>query len=535
MTAAAAPGQRILIADAIAAAGVALLRDTPGLEVRVLEGPEDAAQLATLLPEFDALIVRSATRVTAALLAHPGRLRVVGRAGSGVDTIDVEAATRAGVVVLNTPGGNSIAAAEHTMSLLLALARNIPQAHAALQAGRWERGRWMGVEVAGKTLGVVGLGRVGLEVARRAQALRMRVVGHDPYVPERLAEEAGIAVLPFERLLEEADFVTLHVPLLEATRGLIGATALARLRPGARLINCARGELIDDEALLAALESGRLAGAALDVFAVEPPVDRRLVEHPAVIATPHLGASTVEAQERVGVEVAGKIREFLLSGTILDAVNFPSLTREEYAALRPVLELAEALGKFVGQIAEGGASALEVAAFGDFAGRPLRPIVMAAVKGLLSPVLAEGVSWVNALTRARERGLTVDERRSHEPTPYAGLLRLRLTTDMGAVIVAGTLFTVEHPRLVEVDGVELESSLSGHMLFFRNRDVPGVVGRVGTLLAESGVNIAAIQLGRAGTDGRAVSIVSVDSPVPPAALAALRALPEILTARTLSV
>ncbi len=524
----------VLISDSLSPAGVELLRGTAGIRVTVETGmsPE---RLAAILADHDALIVRSATKVTADLLSRPGRLRVVGRAGTGVDNIDLDAATRAGVVVLNTPGGNSVAAAEHTFSLLLALARNVPQANRDLHEGRWERKKYMGVEVAGKTLGIVGLGRIGREVARRAQGFRMELLGYDPFVSREAAAAFGVRATGLEELVAQSDFVTLHLPVSAETRHLIDAPMLARFKQDARLINCARGGLVDEAALYAALERGRLGGAALDVFETEPPQDRRLVEHPRVVATPHLGASTLEAQERVGTEIAAKIRDFLESGVILDAVNFPTIGREEYATLGPVMDLAAALGSFVGQIAEGGFQGLEVRTFGTFSEHPVHPLAMAAAKGLLAPVLSGGVSYVNSLSLARERGIKIEERRSDESSPYAGLLRLTLETDRGAVSVAGTVFEPRRPRLVEVDGVSIESDPSGHLLFLRNRDVPGVVGRLGTILGRADVNIAGIHLGRTKSRGDAVSIIRLDSEMPAGALAEIRGLADIVVVRAITV
>jgi D-3-phosphoglycerate dehydrogenase len=406
-----------------------------------------------------------------------------------VDNIDLDAATRSGVVVLNTPGGNSVAAAELTVSLLLALARNVPQANADLRAGRWERKKYLGVEVAGKVLGVVGLGRIGREVARRAQGLRMEVLGFDPFVSQKATADMGVDHAPLDELLARSDFVTLHVPLSPETHHLIDTAALGRMKPGARLVNCARGGLVDEAALADAIAAGKLAGAALDVFETEPPTDRRLIEDPRVVATPHLGASTVEAQERVGTEIAEKIREFFESGVMLDAVNFPSLDREQFGTVRPVMDLAERLGCFLAQAVEGGVTRFEVRCYGSFAGQATRPIVMAATKGLLSRVLSGGVSYVNALALARERGITVEEARSSEATPFSGLLRLTVVTDAERLTAAGTLVTSERPRLVELDAVPIEASPSGHLLFLRNRDVPGVVGRLGTILGRAGVNM----------------------------------------------
>jgi len=525
---------RILVADAISDAGVQLLRDTPGIEVTV-RTRLDPGELADTLGSFDAVLVRSATKLTAASLARPGRLRVIGRAGTGVDNIDLEAATRAGVVVMNTPGGNSVAAAELTLAHLLALARNLVQANADLRAGKWERKKHLGVELDGKTLGVVGLGRIGREVARRARGLRMEVVGYDPYVSDEVAAGIGVRSLPLEELMAASDFVTLHLPLSPETRHLIDASMLGRMKPGSRLINCARGGLLDESALFEALESGQLGGAALDVFEVEPPTDRRLVEHPRVVATPHLGASTQEAQERVGTEIALKVRDYLQSGTILDAVNFPSIDRDSSARVAPVMDLAARLGSFLGQIAAGGHRRLDVRAFGNMAESPLRPLVMAAVKGLLSRAVEGGVSYVNALLLARERGITVEEARSSEASPYAGMLRLTLETDRGRTTVAGTLLAADRPRLVEVDGVPIESRPRGHMLFIRNRDLPGVLGKVGSILGQASVNIAGIHLGRVTEGGEAISILDVDSPAPAAAVAEIAGLDEVLTVRTVVV
>jgi D-3-phosphoglycerate dehydrogenase len=526
--------KKILVADRISAGGLEILEQGQGFQVEVRTGLA-GEELAAAVREHDALVVRSATKVTAEVLARPGRLKVIGRAGTGVDNIDLEAATLAGVVVVNTPGGNSLAAAELTFSILLALARHIPQANAALRAGRWERKEHMGIEVAGKTLGVLGLGRIGRQVARRALAFDMEVLGYDPYVAQESVEDLGIRCVTVEQLLAAADVVTLHLPLSEQTRDFMNSDRLAAMKPGARLINCARGGLVDEAALLSALESGHLGGAGLDVFSAEPPQDQRLVDHARVVSTPHLGASTEEAQERVGRDVARKIRDFLESGTVLDAVNFPSVSREEQAILRPVMELAESLGRLLGQISDGAMRGLKVECFGEFNHRPLRPLMMAAVKGLLSPVLAEEISYVNALPRAGERGLTISESRSNEVTPYAGLLRLSLSTAAGETSVAGALFGAGSPRLVEVDAVKVECHLAGHLLFFRNDDVPGVVGRIGTILGEGGVNIAGIQLGRSNASGDAVSLVSVDSPVPDAVMNQIRQLPEIRIARGVRV
>lgn len=527
------PRFRVLVADAISEDGVERLRASPGIEAIVRTGlaPDE---LARELRDVDGLIVRSATKVTAESLGKPGRLKVIGRAGTGVDNIDLDAATRAGVVVMNTPGGNSVAAAELTMTLLLALCRNVSQANEELRAGRWERKKYMGVEVAGKTLGVVGLGKIGLEVARRARAFRMEIVGFDPFVSNEVARAAGVRCVELDELAAVADVLTLHVPRTDETRNLIDAAMLAKMKPGVRIINCARGGLVDEKALLDAIESGHVAGAALDVFDKEPPEDTRLVNHPHVVCTPHLGASTREAQVRVGIEIAEKLRDYLHEGVILDAVNFPAIDREEYARVGPVMDLAERLGGFLGQIADGGFRALRIRVSGSFGEHPLRPIAMAAARGLLAPVV-EGVSHVNSLEIARARKIEVEESRGSDPGRYAGAIRMTLETDKGRVAVAGTLAEPAEARLVEVDGVPIESFPDGHMLFLRNHDRPGVVGAIGTLLGRAGVNIAGFQLGRSGSGSEAVSIINVDDEVPDAVLSEIRAVPEILDVRDVHI
>lgn len=527
------PSFRVLVADAISEKGVDLLRSTPGFEVTVKTGmtPEE---LQTVIGDHEGLIVRSATKVTEPVLREPGRLKVIGRAGTGVDNIDLEAATRAGVVVMNTPGGNSVAAAELTMAHLLALARNVSQANAALREGRWERKQHMGVELAGKVLGIIGLGRIGREVARQARGFRMEVLGYDPYVTEEVAKDHGIRFAPLDELIAESDCITLHVPKSRETQHLIDAEALRRMKPGALLVNCARGGLVDEAALLEAVDSGHLGGAALDVFESEPPEDLRLVQHPRIVGTPHLGASTREAQERVGTEISEKVRDFLSKGLILDAINFPAIGREDSATIGPVMDLAERLGSVLSQMTESGFKSLEVRTLGTMAEHTLKPIAMAAAKGLLTPILYGEVSYVNALALAGERGITVDEGRSTEASRYAGLLRLTVETDGGHSTVAGTLFGAD-PRLVEINGVAVESRPSGNKLFIRNRDIPGVVGQIGTLLGRADVNIAGIQLGRTEDGDRAISIIDIDHPVPEDVLTQIRAIDEIELALAVSI
>ncbi|ANM31578.1 hypothetical protein ABI59_21460 [Acidobacteria bacterium Mor1] len=525
---------RVLVADNVSPKGVALLEETEGFDVTFKTGMTPP-ELAEVIGDYDALIVRSATKVTPDILEHAKKLRAIGRAGTGVDNIDLPAASNAGVVVMNTPGGNSVAAAEHTIALMTALARNVSQANADLRAGQWERKKYVGIEIEGKTLGVIGLGRIGREVARRGRGLRMEVLGYDPFVSGDGMDSLGIDVVTLDELLAKSDFVTIHVPKTDDTKNLINAEAIAKMKKGARVINCARGGLLDEGAVFDALESGQLSGCGLDVFDAEPPTDRRLVEHPAVVATPHLGASTVEAQVRVGVEIAQKIRDYLQSGVILDAVNFPSMDRETHAAMSPVMELGERLGSLLGQICSGGMKRLEVRSYGTFGEYPIKPVAMAASKGLLQPVVHGAVSYVNSIALAQSRGVTIEEGRSNENTDYSGLLRLTLTTDESTTTVAGTVLTGNYPRLVEVDGTPIESSLDGHLLFIRNRDVPGVIGGIGSILGDTGVNIAGLQLGRVTGDEAAISIIAVDSPVPADALSRIEQLPEVLSVTTVSI
>ena len=521
------PNVRILVADAISEAGIDLLRETEGFDVDVRTGmaPDE---LKKAIGDYEAMIVRSATKVTADVLQHCGTLRAIGRAGTGVDNIDLTAATEKGVVVMNTPGGNSVAAAELTLSLLLALARNVPQANADLRAGRWERKKYMGTEVAGKTLGVIGLGRIGREVARMAQGFRMNVVGYDPFVTAEVAANFGVCYAELDELVASADFITLHLPRTEETHHLIGRERLAKVKPGCCIVNCARGGLIDEPALFEALEDGRVAGAALDVFETEPPTDRRLVDHPRVVSTPHLGASTREAQLRVGTEIAGKIRDFIRSGIILDAVNFPPISRQEFATLGPVMDLANRLGTLAGQIAQGAPKKLELRQLGRFADESGQPVLMAAVKGLLSSHVEGAVSFVNALDLARQRGLQTEQSATTDgPTHFAALLRLRVETDRGETLVSGTLYGNDEPRVVEIDKVAVECLPSGHMLVIHNQDVPGVIGQLGRLLGEADVNIGGLQLGRLDGTDRAISIVLVDSPVPADTVERIRQIPEV--------
>ncbi|MGH9859493.1 MAG: phosphoglycerate dehydrogenase [Candidatus Acidiferrales bacterium] len=499
---------KIVVADKISEAGMELLRATGW---RVVQAA--ARDIQTELADAEALIVRSATQVTAELLERAARLRVVGRAGVGVDNIDLDAATMRGVLVMNTPGSNAVSVAEHTIALLLALARQVPQLSAALQAGRWEKSS-AGVEVRGKTLGLVGLGRVGVEVASRARALEMRVVAHDPYVAANVAREIGVELLGLDELLACADFVSLHTALSPATEKLINAERIARMKRGARLVNTARGELVDEAAVAGALRAGQLAGAALDVFAAEPvPADWPLRGLPNVIATPHVAGSTREAQEEVGYLIAQQVRDFLGEGILRNAVNLPNISAEQYRRVRPYLELAGRLGSLVAQITPGALAGVRITYAGEPAELGTSVLANAVLAGVLNTVLAEKVNLVNAAAVAAARGLVIEEHTRRREHGFPNTLEVAARNDAGKEIAAeGTALHGADPRILNLDGIYVETPLEGTILFTRNRDVPGVIGQIGTILGSRGVNIATFALGRreAVRGAEAIALIGVD-------------------------
>jgi D-3-phosphoglycerate dehydrogenase len=519
---------KIVIADKISERGMELLR-APGWQIAAPAAPDLPAALAAA----DGLIVRSATRVTSALLAEGPRLRVVGRAGVGVDNVDCEAATLRGVLVMNTPGGNAVSVAEHAFALLLSLARSVPQLNAALHAGRWEKSGAGGVELRGKTLGLVGLGRVGAEVARRARVFEMRVVAHDPYITPEAAAEAGVELLPLGELLAGADVVSLHTALSPATERIVNAAFLARMKRGARLINTARGELVDEIALAEALRSGHLAGAALDVFSSEPPRQSPLLGLPGVVATPHVAGATQEAQEEVGVQIAQQVRDYLADGVIRNAVNLPALSADQYRRVRPYLDLAERLGALAAQVAREPATHLRVTCAGVPAelGTPL--LRNAVLAGVLNTVLEEKANLVNAGKIAAARGLAIEEETRRREHGFPDRIAVTAGQGPGALTAEGTVLHGTAPRLLALDGIDLEAPLEGNMLFTRNRDVPGVIGQIGTALGALGVNVATFALGRreAVHGAEALALIRVDGEVTEAAQAALRGIAAITEVR----
>ncbi len=522
--------KHVLVTDHLQEVGAEALR-REGLEVDVVP-PLPEEELCQRIGRYEGLIVRSATKVTARVIEAGHNLRVVGRAGTGVDNIDVDAASRRGIIVMNTPGANTIAAAEHTLALLLTLARKIPEAHGALRERKWERERFVGVEVYGKTLGVIGLGRIGTEVARRALGLRMQVIAYDPYLSAEVAQRLGVELTDLPELFRRSDFITVHTPLTAETRNFIGAEEIARMKAGVRLINCARGGVINEQALAHAILSGRVAGAAVDVFEKEPPWDSPLLGLSQVITTPHLGASTEEAQTGVALAIAQHVADALIRGIVRNAANVPSVEPEILKELQPYLTLAEKMGSFLGQLADGRMAELRLAYAGEVASLSTAPLTLSVLKGLLAPILGEGqVTDVNAPYLARERGLKITESVTQESEVYASLLTAELRTDKGVQEIAGTIFHKREPRIVRIDGYALEAAPAGWMLVFSNRDVPGVIGQIGTIFGSHQINIAGMQLGRERPGGRAVSILNLDGPVPDPVLQEIQNLPTIVSAK----
>ena len=497
---------KIVIADNLPESAIAPLRE-PGWIVDATAG-RTAAVLARDLADADALIVRSATKADKTLIDAAPRLRVIARAGTGVDNVDVDAASARGIVVMNAPGANSVSVAEHTMALMLALARSVPAADASMKRGHWEKSRFTGIELRGKTLGLAGLGRVGQEVATRAHGLCMDVIAHDPFIAAQTAADLGVELVPLDKLFRRSDYLSLHLPLVPATHHIVNAARLAQSKKGLRLINTARGELIDEAALVVALESGQVAGAGLDVFDIEPPRDSKLIGMPQVIATPHIAASTLEAQELVGAETAAAVRDFLRDGVIRNAVNFPSLSLEEYKRLRPFLTLAERLGSLVGQMGEARTLAIGVRYYGELAASTNPVLGSAVLVGFFRAILSTSITPVNARTVAAERGVEIIESHSTRPRRFTNLISVKLHTSDGERWVEGAAFEDGSLRLVLLNGVPVEAPLEGTLLIISNNDQPGVIGEVGSILGRRGVNIANFALGR-GANG-AVGVVNID-------------------------
>ncbi|HEV3185806.1 MAG TPA: phosphoglycerate dehydrogenase [Xanthobacteraceae bacterium] len=515
---------RVLISDKLSPAAVQIFTDR-GVDAVVKSGL-DKDQLAEIIGEFDGLAIRSATKVTAKLLDRAKALKVVGRAGIGVDNVDLAAATAKGVIVMNTPFGNSITTAEHAITLMLALARQIPAADVSTQSGKWEKNRFLGVEITGKTLGVIGCGNIGSIVVDRAHGLRMKVLAYDPYLSPERAVDLGAHKVELDELLRRSDFITLHTPLTERTRNIIDAGALALTRRGVRIINCARGGLVDEAALRVALDSGHVAGAAFDVFTEEPAVANPLFGHPNVVCTPHLGAATMEAQENVALQIAEQMSDYLLNGAISNAVNFPSITAEEAPRLRPFVKLAEQLGSFAGQATETGLTAVKLVYEGQVAAMNTKALTSAAIAGLLKPLLQD-VNMVSASSVARERGIAVEETKRDAQSDYDSLLTLTVVTERQERSIQGTVFADGRPRVVSIKGIRVEAEFGPSMLYITNEDKPGFIGRFATTLGDAGINIATFHVGRESPGGNAIALVVVDGPVPTEVVEQVKRIPHV--------
>lgn len=525
---------KVLISDKLSPAAVQIFKDR-GIEVDFKPGLSPA-DLRAIIGDYDGLAVRSATKVTRELMEAAPNLKVVGRAGIGVDNVDVTTATARGVVVMNTPFGNAITTAEHAIAMMFALARQLPDASTSTKAGKWEKNRFMGVELFGKTLGLIGCGNIGSIVADRALGLKMKVIAFDPFLSEKRAVEIGVEKVELNDLIARADFITLHTPLTEQTRNVISRDAIGRMKKGARLINCARGGLVDEAALYDALKSGHLAGAALDVFETEPATDSPLFSLDNVVCTPHLGAATAEAQENVALQVADQMADFLLTGAVSNAINMPSVTAEEAPRLKPYMELARLLGGMAGQLTvaqDGAIKAIRLEYEGAVAELNLKPLTAAALAGVLTPLMG-AVNMVNAPVLAKQRDIEVAETTLERSGEYQTLIRLTVVTDRFERTIVGTLLAENKPRLVAIKGIAVEADFAPHMLYVTNKDQPGFIGRFGMALADAGVNIATFHLGRSAPGGDAICLVGLDGPMPDGVLAGVRGLPLVVQATALA-
>ncbi|HXI03423.1 MAG TPA: phosphoglycerate dehydrogenase [Candidatus Saccharimonadales bacterium] len=526
--------KRILITDKISGKALEIFGADPDLEADYRPGLS-GDDLSAAVAEASALVVRSQTKVTAGLIRAATRLKVIGRAGTGVDNVDVETATRAGVVVMNVPGGNTLSAAEHTFSLMLALARKIPGAARSMAEGRWERGKFLGTELYGKTLGVLGVGRIGREVARRARAFGMEVIGYDPFLPEEMIDKVGVELVELPEILRRADFITVHTPMTPATRHLIGAEQIAQCKPGVRIVNCARGGIVDEQAVASALEEGKIGGAAFDVYEKEPPGDLPFRDHPDVICTPHLAASTEEAQERVAVEIAEQIRDYLRDGTVRNAVNLATLDPRTEEKARPFLGLAWKLGKLHAQLMDGNPREIVVEIGGDVPEEAAAPLSVAVLRGFLESHLSGPVNEVNAALIAGERGIRLREIRSAAAVDFTNLITVAAESSAASRRISGTLFGRNLPRIVRLDGYHFDALPEGKLLFVSNDDRPGIIGLIGTTMGRNGINIAYMNVGRDRSGGQAIAILNLDSEVPEPALRELRAAPGITWVRQASL
>ncbi|MDT8903550.1 phosphoglycerate dehydrogenase [Anaeroselena agilis] len=520
---------KILVSDPVSEKGIAILRQEHDVDVKLKLPPEE---LVALIPGYDALVVRSETKVTKAVIEAADKLKVIGRAGVGVDNIDVDAATKKGVIVLNAPEGNTMAATEHTMAMMLSLARNIPQAHQSVKSGEWQRGKFVGVEMRGKTLGVLGLGRIGTGVAKRALAMEMKVLAYDPFITADHARALNIELVEFDEVLAGADFITMHLPLTADTKGLFGKETFKKVKPGVRIVNCARGGVIDEAALAEAIKDGIVAGAAIDVFEKEP-IDpaNPLLAVDKVVLTPHLGASTAEAQVGVAVDVAEGILVALRGEPVTTAVNIAPVPAHVMTVIKPYLGVAEKMGCLAVHLADGRIETVEVEYNGQISEVDTRMLTTAVLKGLLGPILQETVNYVNAPGVAKGRGIKAKEIKSKETANFANLLTVRIRTDKGSHMVAGTLFGKEEARIVMIDGYRVDVDPSGWLLIGPHIDKPGIIGKVGTILGEHSINIAGMQVGRTETAGTSIMVMTVEADLPTPVMLKIKAVDGILGAK----
>lgn len=523
---------KVLISDALSEAAVQIFKDR-GIDVDFQPAlGKDKEKLAEIIGNYDGLAIRSATKATAKILEKASKLKVIGRAGIGVDNVEIPAATAKGIIVMNTPFGNSITTAEHAITMMLSLAREIPAADASTQAGKWEKNRFMGVEITAKTLGVIGCGNIGSIVADRALGLKMKVIAFDPFLSPERAKDIGVEKVELEDIFKRADFITLHTPLTDKTKNIIDAAAIAKMKKGVRIINCARGGLVDENALAEALKSGQVAGAAFDVFSEEPATSNVLFGLPNVICTPHLGASTTEAQENVALQVAEQMSDYLLSGAITNAVNFPSITAEEAPKLKPFIELAEKLGSFAGQLTETGITKVTITYEGQVAEMKIKALTSAVLSGLLRPMLGD-INVVSAPVIAKERGMVVDEVVRAAESDYESLITLTVTTEKQERSVSGTVYADGKPRLVDIKGIRVDAEFGKSMIYVTNEDKPGFIGKFASLLGDAKVNIATFNLGRHSQGGDAIALVEIDGPAPDDVIAKVQALPQVKQAKAL--
>jgi D-3-phosphoglycerate dehydrogenase len=524
---------KVLVSDALSEEGLKIFRESKELTVDVKTDLKPDA-LKETIKDYDALVVRSATKVTGEVIQEAKKLKVIGRAGVGLDNVDLEAATQKGIIVMNTPAGNTISTAEHTFSMILALSRNIPQANSSTKKGEWKRSKFMGVELYGKTLGIVGFGRIGSEVAKRALSFGMKVLAYDPFLSAEVAESIGVEVAELKNVLENADYITVHTPLTDETRHMISDKEFALMKKGVRIINCARGGIIDEAALVKAIKEQKVAGAAMDVFEKEPlSAESEFLKLDNVVTTPHLGASTEEAQINVAIEVAEIVRDALLGRGIRNAANYPCLEAEVSKILAPYINLGEKIGMFCAQLVEGRFQEVVISYSGEITKYNLSPVTMALAKGILEPILKETVNFVNAVSLLKERGIKLRESKSAQEGEFVNLIQLEIKTDKEEKKVFGTLSSNKQPRVVKIDDYYLELYPIGEMVFIRNWDKPGLIGSLGTLMGKNGINIAAMTFGRDKQGGKAISVLNVDSQVSPEVQDKIRQLENILTVKVI--